>query len=283
MTHVKPHVARFAAFFLVGALVMAPIGAHAAPSSTAMGGTAMVASDGYSLVALHSYLQVPRTKDDCKNGGWRSLTDDQDRPFKNQGDCVSFVNAGGTTTTTAPPASTSTATTGPPPSTTAVSGSSGNGNGANPTNANAGNADPVGVAVGLGAAPPNLTPSGVTPTQGGLGPIDARLLPAYVGAAIVMFDQYDEVPTSIPEPLAAPTGLVSGPLSRGLAPVLPPILMDAVAAPFVLFEALIDAMAASGQALVIPFLAGVAGFFAPGLRRKHLLAEALGQPLDSDS
>jgi len=33
---------------------------------------------------------VPTTKDQCKNGGWRSFG-----AFKNQGDCVSFVATGG--------------------------------------------------------------------------------------------------------------------------------------------------------------------------------------------
>ncbi len=33
----------------------------------------------------------PATTADCKNGGWQNLVDDQGRPFKNQGDCVSFV------------------------------------------------------------------------------------------------------------------------------------------------------------------------------------------------
>jgi hypothetical protein len=36
-------------------------------------------------------VQMPTSKDDCKDGGWRNLTDDTGRPFKNQGDCVSFV------------------------------------------------------------------------------------------------------------------------------------------------------------------------------------------------
>jgi hypothetical protein len=34
---------------------------------------------------------VPTDKDQCKNGGWRNLADDQGQPFKNQGQCVSFV------------------------------------------------------------------------------------------------------------------------------------------------------------------------------------------------
>lgn len=27
----------------------------------------------------------------CKSGGWQTLTDDLGNPFKNQGDCVSYV------------------------------------------------------------------------------------------------------------------------------------------------------------------------------------------------
>jgi len=38
---------------------------------------------------------VPTTKDDCKQGGWRNLEDDQGRPFLNQGACISFVQQGG--------------------------------------------------------------------------------------------------------------------------------------------------------------------------------------------
>jgi hypothetical protein len=34
---------------------------------------------------------VPQSADDCKKGGWQTRTDDQGRPFKNQGDCVSYV------------------------------------------------------------------------------------------------------------------------------------------------------------------------------------------------
>jgi hypothetical protein len=35
--------------------------------------------------------QVPTSTEQCKKGGWMNLTDDAGRPFKNQGDCVSFV------------------------------------------------------------------------------------------------------------------------------------------------------------------------------------------------
>jgi hypothetical protein len=34
---------------------------------------------------------VPTNKDQCKNGGWMLLVDDQGRKFANQGDCVSYV------------------------------------------------------------------------------------------------------------------------------------------------------------------------------------------------
>lgn len=40
---------------------------------------------------------TPTNKDQCKNGGWASSTvvDASGNPFKNQGDCVSFVASGG--------------------------------------------------------------------------------------------------------------------------------------------------------------------------------------------
>jgi hypothetical protein len=39
---------------------------------------------------VHDALSLPVSKDQCKNGGWRSYP-----RFKNQGDCVSFVATGG--------------------------------------------------------------------------------------------------------------------------------------------------------------------------------------------
>src|SRR5204862_166153 len=38
---------------------------------------------------------VPTSADQCKDRGWGELTDDTGTPFKNQGDCVSFVATGG--------------------------------------------------------------------------------------------------------------------------------------------------------------------------------------------
>jgi hypothetical protein len=34
---------------------------------------------------------VPRSQADCTKGGWRNFVDDQGVPFRNQGQCVSFV------------------------------------------------------------------------------------------------------------------------------------------------------------------------------------------------
>jgi hypothetical protein len=33
-------------------------------------------------------------KDDCKKGGWETLTRDDGSPFKNQGDCIQYMNTG---------------------------------------------------------------------------------------------------------------------------------------------------------------------------------------------
>lgn len=38
---------------------------------------------------------VPTSKDECKKGGWMNMANDEGNPFKNQGDCVSFVASGG--------------------------------------------------------------------------------------------------------------------------------------------------------------------------------------------
>lgn len=37
---------------------------------------------------------TPASTEDCRKGGWQSLTDDDGRPFRNQGDCVSYVATG---------------------------------------------------------------------------------------------------------------------------------------------------------------------------------------------
>lgn len=42
---------------------------------------------------LHTYeLNTPTSKDQCKNGGYKDLVDQNGQPFKNQGQCVSYFN-----------------------------------------------------------------------------------------------------------------------------------------------------------------------------------------------
>jgi hypothetical protein len=38
--------------------------------------------------------RLPRTKDECKRGGWSDLARADGTAFKNQGACVSYVNTG---------------------------------------------------------------------------------------------------------------------------------------------------------------------------------------------
>jgi hypothetical protein len=40
-------------------------------------------------------LPAPTNQNQCKNGGWTHYADASGRPFKNQGDCVSYVATGG--------------------------------------------------------------------------------------------------------------------------------------------------------------------------------------------
>jgi hypothetical protein len=40
-------------------------------------------------------LPTPTSKDQCKKGGWMNYADANGTPFKNQGDCVSYVATGG--------------------------------------------------------------------------------------------------------------------------------------------------------------------------------------------
>jgi hypothetical protein len=35
---------------------------------------------------------TPQSRDDCKNGGWMDLEDENGDPFRNQGQCVSWFN-----------------------------------------------------------------------------------------------------------------------------------------------------------------------------------------------
>jgi hypothetical protein len=48
----------------------------------------------WNLSATLLFEGVITSTDGCKQGGWRSLHGPDDRAFKNQGDCIQFVNTG---------------------------------------------------------------------------------------------------------------------------------------------------------------------------------------------
>jgi hypothetical protein len=76
-------------------------------------------------------------------------------------------------------------------------------------------------------------------------------------------------PTQMPEMASVDAGgMLSGGLDRVLSPVLPPAVVRVVASPVVILEALAQALASSGQALIIPGFAFLFGFGLPGTRRR---------------
>jgi hypothetical protein len=92
-------------------------------ATPAVGGTALMTRvPSYQLnIAASVYVAappppttIPTSTDQCKHGGWQGLTDSNGTPFKNQGDCVSFVATDGTNAAGAPPADATNAGNGPP-------------------------------------------------------------------------------------------------------------------------------------------------------------------------
>jgi hypothetical protein len=47
------------------------------------------------FAAIEPVTFRPESRADCKRGRWRNFTDDQGRPFRNQGRCIRFVTAEG--------------------------------------------------------------------------------------------------------------------------------------------------------------------------------------------
>ena len=54
-----------------------------------------VSATAVDFTATATYTLFPTDKDQCKDGGWQDYTDTNGTPFKNQGDCVSFVATDG--------------------------------------------------------------------------------------------------------------------------------------------------------------------------------------------
>ena len=46
---------------------------------------------GYATAPITFAPPTPRSKQDCKKGGWRNVADAQGHPFSDQGDCIDFV------------------------------------------------------------------------------------------------------------------------------------------------------------------------------------------------
>ena len=52
-------------------------------------------TDGSSpLASGELYISVPTDRGECKNNGWMTLSQPDGSPFKNEGDCIQFVNTG---------------------------------------------------------------------------------------------------------------------------------------------------------------------------------------------
>jgi hypothetical protein len=49
---------------------------------------------GYIPAARFTAASVPANKEQCKNGGWQTLTRANGSSFNNQGDCIQYVNTG---------------------------------------------------------------------------------------------------------------------------------------------------------------------------------------------
>ena len=58
-------------------------------------GTDVAENEASVTYSYEVVANTPPDKDACKKGGWESFTDDEGTPFKNQGDCVSYVATGG--------------------------------------------------------------------------------------------------------------------------------------------------------------------------------------------
>jgi len=101
---------KFTAFYSENGADWQLIGVHKVPGSFDIDGVGLTASQNYpaeALVADFDYFRLigkpgpvppahprpnqPVSKNDCKNGGWRSYPH---AGFRNQGDCIRFVNTG---------------------------------------------------------------------------------------------------------------------------------------------------------------------------------------------
>lgn len=64
------------------------------PALTASSDVLTIGSNGDCITYDFEPFRVAATKDDCKNGGYNNFKDAQGNPFKNQGQCIQYVNTG---------------------------------------------------------------------------------------------------------------------------------------------------------------------------------------------
>jgi len=64
------------------------------PALTASSDVLTIGSNGDCITYDFEPFRVAATKDDCKNGGYNNVRDAQGNQFKNQGQCIQYVNTG---------------------------------------------------------------------------------------------------------------------------------------------------------------------------------------------
>lgn len=67
------------------------------PAGTFLGNVDGLSATFNGVTTTYNFEPKTLTKDDCKDGGWESLTDAEGNPFVNQGDCVSYFASDGKT------------------------------------------------------------------------------------------------------------------------------------------------------------------------------------------
>ncbi len=284
MTSTKRRLGRTSVFLLVGVLTLLPISASAAPSQSAGGNSVGAYDNGNSGNSGNSE----------NSGGNGNSCDENSNSGDNSDSCHENSNGNSGNKNTNPGDNSNSGNSNPGDNSNSDNSgnensndNSGNKNTNSGDNSNGGppRITPSGTIPNQGL-PASITPSGVVPTDGGLGSVNVLEIAPHLGAAIVMFRHQDEDIAPVVISVEAPptsTRVVSGTVIRVLTPVISPALANVIAAPLVVVEALIDAMATAGQAIVIPFIAGAAVLLSPGLRRKNLLDAALdGESKKSD-
>lgn len=79
------------------AVIVGGYGINQGSGNPTLNGNTDILSIGYNSECVtynFELFEVATTKDACKNGGWQTLRRADGTPFKNQGDCIQYVNTG---------------------------------------------------------------------------------------------------------------------------------------------------------------------------------------------